>query len=74
MINRNAIAKYQAVAVVTDGYRDWPVTIYSSYESIDDAAEGAYRFCRNYSAPDSPVAVKRISIGEAGAKKRSWEK
>lgn len=55
---------FKATAIMTDGSREWPVTIFSAYESMDDAKEGVKRFRRTFAGEDCPVAVKHTNIEE----------
>lgn len=36
--------RYKAIATLTDGVREWDVTIYSDYESVAEAGAGISRF------------------------------
>ena len=36
--------QYKAIAIVTDGIKEWNVTIYKHYETITDAEEGIKNF------------------------------
>lgn len=55
---------FKATAIMTDGAKQWPVTIFSSYESLDEAKEGVKRFRRQYSGLDSRIHVKHTNIEE----------
>lgn len=36
--------RYRAMAILTDGWREWVVTIYSGYNSVEEAEAGISRF------------------------------
>lgn len=38
------MGRYKAMATLSDGEREWDVTIYSGYESADEAGAGISRF------------------------------
>ena len=40
---------YKAMAMVTDGEREWNVCIYSGYKTIEEAKEGINRFSKQMS-------------------------
>lgn len=40
--------KYKAWATVCDDKCIWPVTVYSGYDSIEDANRGLEEFCEEY--------------------------
>lgn len=52
--------EFKAVATVTDGQKEWNVTIYSHYGSMVEALTGASRFASNYI--DSVLSVIDIHI------------
>jgi hypothetical protein len=51
---------YTAVAKVTDGKKEWEVTIYSNYKTMTEATEGAFRFAENYE--NTFISVLNINI------------
>lgn len=38
---------YKAMAMVTDGEREWNVCIYSGYKTIEEANNAINRFCKH---------------------------
>lgn len=52
--------QYTAIARMSDGKTEWDVTIYSMYNSVLEALDGAKRFCEKYST-GHPV-IKSIII------------
>lgn len=49
---------FTAIAKVTDGKKEWDVTIYTGYKTMTEATEGAYYFAKNY----ENTSIKVIDI------------
>lgn len=51
---------FTAIAKVTDGKKEWDVTIYTGYKTMTEATEGASRFAENYE--NTFISVLNINI------------
>lgn len=49
---------YKVTATMTNGIKEWKVTVYDGYNTAEEAAEAASRFFKQYRKPE----LKALSI------------